>query len=135
MSLEKENLILQEYLKNPVNNFEIDDYTVKYHEWNFICWDDISVFLRINKNKVEFCSYTWNLSKVSLAVWWFVSELVVEKKIEDILLWDYDYLNKQWIVVSNKRKRAAVLPILAIRNAIHQYLNDWKNDDFDYLIE
>jgi len=37
--------------------------------------------------------------------------------------------------VSNKRKRAAILPILAVRNAIHEYLDDKKVDDFDDLIE
>jgi hypothetical protein len=28
----EENIILQEYVRNPVNNFEIANYTVKYHE-------------------------------------------------------------------------------------------------------
>jgi len=37
--------------------------------------------------------------------------------------------------VSNKRKRAATLPLLAARNAIHQYLNDSVVDDFDDLID
>ena len=37
--------------------------------------------------------------------------------------------------VSPRRKRAAVIAILATRNAIHQYLKDGKNDTFDDLIE
>jgi len=37
--------------------------------------------------------------------------------------------------VSPRRKRAAVIAILAIRNAIHIYLKDSKNDIFDDLIE
>lgn len=40
------------------------------------------------------------------------------------------------ITVSPRRHRAQVLALLATRNAIHQYLQDWKKDDFsDVLIE
>ena len=40
----EKNIIISEYSKKPLNNFEMEDFTVKYHEWNFICWDDITVF-------------------------------------------------------------------------------------------
>ena len=40
----QENMILQEYSKNPVYNNELKDFTIQYHEWNFIYWDDITVF-------------------------------------------------------------------------------------------
>jgi NifU-like protein involved in Fe-S cluster formation len=130
----EENIILQEYSKNPVNNFEIDKYTVKHHEWNFICWDDITVFLLIEEWNITNYSYTGNLSTVSIAVAGFLSEFIMESKIKDILSRDYNFINEKWIVVSNKRKRASILPILAIRNAIHKYMDDWIVDDFDDII-
>jgi len=34
----EKNMIINEYSKNPLNNFEMEDFTVQYHEWNFICW-------------------------------------------------------------------------------------------------
>lgn len=37
--------------------------------------------------------------------------------------------------VSPRRKRAAVIAIMATRNAIHKYLKDSKEDVFDDLIE
>lgn len=37
--------------------------------------------------------------------------------------------------VSPRRKRAAVIAILATRNAIHEYLKDGKKDGFDDLID
>jgi len=130
----EENVILQEYSKNPFNNHEIDKYTVKYHEWNFICWDDITVFLLIEEWYITNYSYIGNLSTVSMAVAGFLSEFIMGLKITDILSRDYNFINEKWIVVSNKRKRASVLPILAIRNAIHNYLNDWIINDFDDII-
>lgn len=41
----------------------------------------------------------------------------------------------QGFEVSPRRKRAAVIAILATRNAIHEYLKDNQKDTFDELIE
>ena len=131
----QENMILQEYSKNPVYNNELKDFTIQYHEWNFICWDDITVFLKIDWDKIVDYWYTWNLSTVSLASAGFLSEFLFDVTLNDILVWNYEFLSERWFEVSTKRKRASVLPILALRNAIHQYLSDWKTDDFDDLID
>jgi len=131
----QENMILQEYSKNPVCNIELKDFTIQYHEWNFICWDDITVFLKIDWDKIVDYWYIWNLSTVSLASAGFLSEFLFEVTLNDILWWNYEFLVSNWFEVSTKRKRASVLPILALRNAIHQYLADWKTDDFDDLID
>lgn len=131
----EENIIINEYSKNPINNFEMKDFTVKYHEWNFICWDDITVFLKIEDKKIKSFSYKWNLSIVSLAAASFVSEIVVDLELNEVLKRNYDFISEKWLEVSNRRKRAVILPILAIRNAVHQYLNDWIIDDFDDLLD
>ena len=131
----QENMILQEYSKNPVYNNELKDFTIQYHEWNFICWDDITVFLKIDWDKIVDYWYTWNLSTVSLASAGFLSEFLFDVILDDILTWNYEFLSEKWFEVSTKRKRASVLPILALRNAIHQYVSDWKTDDFDDLID
>lgn len=34
---EEQSLIIQEYAKNPLQNFAMKDYTIKQHEGNFIC--------------------------------------------------------------------------------------------------
>jgi NifU-like protein involved in Fe-S cluster formation len=89
----------------------------------------------IEKWKIINYSYTGNLSTVSMAVASLLSEFIMGLKINNIMSRDYKFISEKWIVVSNKRKRASVLPILAIRNALHQYLDDWKIDDFDELID
>lgn len=128
------NIMIKEYSKNPINNFEMEVFSVKYHEGNFICGDDVTVFLLIKNNKIKSYSYTWNLSMVSLASASFISEIVIDVDLSEILKRDYDFIKNKGFDVSNKRKRAAVLPILAVRNAIHQYLNDSVVDDFDDIL-
>lgn len=131
----EKNLILQEYSKNPVKNFTMDSCTIKYHEWNFICGDDITVYLLIDDGVIKDYSYDWNLSNVSMASAWFLSEFVIWMDIKKIFDFDYNFLVKNWFEVSTKRQRASVLPILALRNAAHEYLSDWKKEDFDDIIE
>ncbi len=133
-SVSEKNLIIQEYSKNPVRNYPMDDCTIKYHEWNFICGDDINVYLVIADKKIKDYSYDWNLSNVSMASAWFLSEFIIWINIEEIFNFDYNFLVKNGFEVSNKRKRASVLPILALRNAVHEFLCDWKKEDFDDLI-
>ena len=131
----EENMILQEYSKNSVANYKLDNYTVKYHEWNFICGDDITVYLLIDNEKVQDYSYDWETSTVSLAAAWFLSEFLIWENIKDVLSWNYDVFVEKWFWVSRRRQRAAVLALLAVRNAIHEYLDDWQNDDFDDLLD
>lgn len=128
-------LLIQEYSKNPINNFAMGDSTIKRHEGNFICGDDITVYLKIENNVINKYSFDWNCSTITMAAASFLAEFVVGQKIQDVLFWDYEFLSRNWFEVSNRRKRAAVIGILAIRNAIHNYLNDGLLDDFDDLID
>lgn len=49
---EENKLLIQEYAKNPINNYKMEDATVEQHEGNFICGDDITVYLKIEKDKI-----------------------------------------------------------------------------------
>ena len=51
MSVESE-LMIKEYEKNPLCNYEMKDADVTRHEGNFICWDDVTVYLKIKDDKI-----------------------------------------------------------------------------------
>lgn len=127
--------MLQEYAKNPICNFAMKDYTIKQHEGNFICWDDIVVYLRIDKNIVLDYSFDGNCSTITIAAASILSEIIIWSDINDILTRWYSKMLSLGFEVSPRRKRAAVIAILAARNAIHKYLNDWKEDTFDDLFD
>ena len=132
---EEQNLIIQEYAKNPLQNFAMKDFTIKQHEGNFICWDDITVYLIIKDDKIAEYSYDGNCSTITTAAASFLSEFIIGKSLQDILHWTYQTMIDQWFEVSPRRKRAAVIAILATRNAVHEYLKDGKKDTFDDIIE
>lgn len=132
---EEQDLMIQEYAKNPLQNFALKDYTIKQHEGNFICWDDIVVYLVIKDDKIEDFSFDGNCSNITTAASSFLSEFIIGTPIKDILHWGYKTMVDHGFEVSPRRKRAAVIAILATRNAIHTYVKDGNNDTFDDLIE
>ncbi len=132
---EETSLIIQEYAKNPLQNFAMKDFTIKQHEGNFICWDDIVVYLDIKDNKVANYSFDGNCSNITTAAASFLSEFIINTPIQDILNRTYKTMIDRWFEVSPRRKRAAVIAILAARNAIHTYKKDGKTDVFDDVLE
>ncbi len=132
---EETNVLIQEYSKNPLCNTVMEDPTVSFHEWNFICGDEITVYLKIADWKISEYSYAWNTSTITSAAASFLSEFIVGASLDEILTWNYETMLSKWFEVSNRRKRAAVIAILASRNGTHQYLWDGKEDVFDDLID
>ena len=132
---EQHSLMIQEYAKNPLQNFAMEKYTIKQQEGNFICWDDIVVYLDIKDNKIAEYSFDGNCSNITTAAASYLSEFIKGEAIEDILHRNYQTMVDHGFEVSPRRKRAGVIAILATRNAIHNYKKDSKNDVFDDIIE
>ena len=128
-------LLVKEYSKNPLCNYEMQDPDVTRHEGNFICGDDITVYLKIQDDKVSEFSYDGNPSTVSLAAASFLSEFIIWTSLDEILTWNYETFVEKGFEVSPRRKRAAVIALLGVRNAIHNYRKDDLEDDFDDILE
>lgn len=126
--------IVQAYYKNPLRNHEMKDPTVSAHQWNPLCGDDITVFLQVNDGIVQDYSFVGNCSMITTAAASFLAELIMGAEVDEVLTRNYETIHSQGFEVSPRRKRAAVIAILAVRNALHQFLGDGKVDDFDDLI-
>jgi len=127
--------LISDYAKNPVNNFEMEDYTIKQEEDNGVCWDDITIYLKIEWNKIIEYSFAGNPSMITTAAASVLAEDICEYDLDKILTLDYNYMLEMDFEVSPRRRRAAVLPLLAVRNAIHKYKEDNKKDILEDLID
>lgn len=132
---EENNLLIQEYSKHPLQNFALSTYTIKQHEGNFICGDDITIYLVIENDKIADYSFDGNCSTITTAAASFLSEFIIGEDIQTILTWTYQTMLDKGFEVSPRRKRAAVIAIMAVRNAIHTYLKDGITDVFDDLMD
>ncbi len=130
------SLVVQEYYKNPVNNFAMDGYTVKQEQWNVVCGDNVVVYLKIDSSwtVVDF-SYSGEPSLITSAAASLLADLIVGENIEKVLLWNYQLFLDNQFCVSYRRRRAVVGALLAARNAIHFYIKDWIIDNYDDLFE
>ena len=130
------NEIITFYSKNPPNKWELDNYTIKFFEDNSICWDDLEVYIKIEDNKIKDYSFTWDTAIITTACASIFWESIIGLSLEDVLKFDYDYIEELvGMPISPRRKNASVLWLLTTRNAIHEYLKDWLKDTFDDLFK
>ncbi len=129
--------LIMEYFRSPVNNFEPDTYTITHHEGNKVCGDDITIFLTLDETTQTIISlhYTWSPSMVTSAAASFTADLIASKPIEEVIKRDYNTLKEEWFEVSTRRQRAAVITLVAVRNAINTYHNKQIVTTFDDLLD
>jgi NifU-like protein involved in Fe-S cluster formation len=122
------------YWKKPFHKYKMEDFNIKYKEENQICWDSLTVYLKIDNNKIKDFSFEWDTSIITTAcasVFW---ESIMWVSLEKVLLSDYNYIIELvWCKISDRRKNASLLCILTVRNAIHLYLKDNIIDEFNNL--
>lgn len=127
--------LIKDYATNAINNFEMENADIVYEEWNIICGDQIKIFIKLDGDKIQKFSFSGNTATVSTASASIIAEEIEWKTIDEVLLRNYEYMKNLWLEVSNRRKRAVVLPILAIINWIYTYRWEGSKKDFDDLLE
>ncbi len=128
------NHIVESYIQNPTYDKKIDDPNITQVEWNPLCGDKITIYLKIQDDTIQAYSYSGELSRISKGAATFLGDIIVGEKIQDILSRDLNTIESHDFVVSTRRKRAAVIALLACKNAIHKYINDWIQEHFDDIL-
>lgn len=123
------------YSKNPFNKFEMENPTIMYYEENDLCWDALTIYLKIEDGIIKNWSFSWDTAIITTAcssVYW---ESIIWMNINEVLKLDYNYIVELIEEdVSPRRKNASVLGLISTRNAIHEYLKDGIKDDFEDVI-
>jgi len=118
--------LIAEYNRNPFHNYPMEECSVSRHEGNFICGDDIRVYLKIENGNVVDRSFDGNTASVTTAAASLLAELILGKSVDEVMEWSYDTIAAAGLNVLPRRRRAAVIALLATRNAIHQRRGDKK---------
>jgi len=128
------NHIVESYIQNPTYNQKLENPDITQEEWNPLCGDKITVYLKIQDNIVQAYSYDWELSRISKWAAAFLGDIIIGESIQDILQRDITTIESHDFIVSARRKRAAVIALLACKNAIHTYQKDWVQESFDDIL-
>ncbi len=122
------------YGKNPKNKKILSNCDITYNENIRNCWSNLQVYIKIKDWKIKDWSFFWETDIITTACATIFWESILGMKLEDVLKIDYQYIkNIIWQDIKQRKKQASILAVLTTRNAIHKYLKDWKQDDFDNL--
>lgn len=127
--------LISEYNKNPVNFYKMKDFSISRHEGNFICGDDLTIYLKIKENIIIEFSFYWNPGQISTASCSLLAEIIKWKTLDEVLTRWYDTFVELWLDVLPRRRRAVVIGLLWVRNSIHERRNDKKPNSDEILVE
>lgn len=128
--MSSQDLII-EYSQNPPNKEIMENPSVRYREANRVCADVVEVFLQIADNTLISFSFDGYMSIVATACVSITGELLEGWKLDDILALDEGFIHENiGTDISPRRRYASMIGLLAIHNAIHEYRQDGKKEDF-----
>lgn len=131
---EELTIMLQEYARQPVQYFVMQDPTVRYTQANHVCGDLATVHLRIVDNCITDASHSGEEQLHTSVAASILMEVLPGTAIDTVLWREYAYMQSLGFSVSPRRKRAAVTALLAVRNAIHDFKKDGIIDDFEDVL-
>lgn len=112
----------------------MDNPTIIGHEGNPVCGDDITVYLRLEYDVILDYSFSGDISMHAIAASSFWYEFLIGATVEEVLGWTDAVIQQEWFVLSERRKRAGALALVAVRNALHERLGDRLIDSFDDVL-
>lgn len=129
------NALIIEYSKNPASKYIMKLPSIQYREHNRVCADIVEVFLKIDNQTLIKCSFDGYMSIIATACTAIVCEALTWENIEKVLTYDETYIHEIiWDGISPRRRNASLIGLLAIKNAIHEYQNDGKIEDFSDIM-
>ena len=132
--MSSQDLII-EYSQNPPNKGILENATIRYREHNRVCADVVEVFLVIEDGELRQFSFDGYMSIVATACVSITGELLEWWKLEDILTLGESFVYENiGTDISPRRRYASLIGILAIKNAIHEFLQDGKKEDFSDIV-
>ena len=126
--------LIAEYYKHPVNNYVMEGPDASRHQGNSVCGDDITVYLRIRDGVVIEYSFDGNCSMITMAAASLLADMIEGITIDEVLTRGEGTMREWGFAVSPRRKRAAVIAILATHNAIYQRQGSPKRVAFEDFV-
>lgn len=123
------------YSKDPHNKKVMEDPTIRYKETNRICADIVEVFLAIEDDTLMDFSFDGYMSIIATACTAITGEILIGWKCDDILELHESFIHENiGDDISPRRRFASLLGLLAVKNAIHEYRKDGKEEDFSDIV-
>ena len=115
----KENII--DHYKNPRNKKELKDYSHKHREINPLCGDEITLYLKVDKNTISTATFIGKGCAISQASVSMLTEKIKDMPMEEAKkLQKEDILTMLGIPISFVRMKCALLPLKTLAKSIEK---------------
>ena len=112
---------LLEHYKSPKNSGILENPTVKFHDTNPLCGDEVTVTAKIKNKFVKNLKFESRGCAISVASASKLSEQIKGKSVEEVLKLDNKFVLDLIVVpISAMRLKCALLSLKAIQKAIIQ---------------
>lgn len=123
------------YSSNPPNKGILDHANIRYRETNRVCADVVEVFLVIEDGILRQFSFDGYMSIIATACVSITGEILEWWTLDDILSLNESFIHEHiGTDISPRRRYASLIGLLAIHNAIHEYMQDGKKEDFSDIV-
>jgi nitrogen fixation protein NifU and related proteins len=113
----KEELL--EHYRNPQNYGKIKDASVKYHDFNPVCGDEIEIYLKIKNKKVSDVKFSGKGCAISQAAASILTENIKGKTLKEVQNTSNEkMLALMPIEVSHLRIKCGLLALKAVQKGI-----------------
>lgn len=128
--------IILDHYRNPHNKGEMKDATVRAHDYNPLCGDEIAMYLKINSNKITDVRFSGKGCAISQASASMLTDFVKGKTLDNIKkLGRDDVLKMLGIEISAVRLKCALLSLKVLKVATYDYMGKGKDSikkEFDF---
>lgn len=123
MDLYAENIL--EHYRSPRGKKRLPKHTISHEEVNAGCGDTLTLDLLIKGNSIERCGWAGTGCAISQAGMSLLAEQIDGKPLAELsALSPKDIRALLGVPISQRRLKCAMLPLLALKNALHT----WKKE-------
>ncbi len=116
---------LLEHYKSPRNFGLLEEPTIKFHDTNPLCGDEITVTVNLDRDKIEDLKFESRGCAISVASASKLSEQLKGKTVDEVLKLDNQFvLDLVGVPISAMRLKCALLSLKAIQKGIYRHMEE-----------
>lgn len=122
------------HYEHPHNKGAIKNPSISMHEHNMVCGDDITIYLKIEDNKVKDVKFSAEGCAISIASASMLTDFIKEKSIEEIeKMGVKDIIDLIGFDPGPARLHCATLSLKALKEAIFAYKHKEPDNETKHL--
>ncbi len=112
------------YYEHPHNKGLIKKADTKFREFNTTCGDDITIYIKIEKNVIKDVKFNGNGCAISIASASLITDYIKNKEINTIEKLDFNIIKKLLGIDPGPiRMKCATLSLKAIKQALKKFID------------